>query len=187
MSSAAPNNGQGKLQAQQELNQRVDELTDILTRQKSFYENFLELARSKKEALIANNLEELSDIVAGEDELTQKIETLEAERKSISERISQLLGKEEINISLLLDYIEGERSEQLAAVQEEMQDLLDELSRQNEQNRQLLLQAMKLNEISLKMFLQGTDKDKFYQAPDGQQAGQKEESKQINNIIDRRA
>lgn len=184
MSKSREQNEQNKFAKMSELEQLADDLLEILAQQKKVYREIREVAEAKQETLVENEIEELSEIVSQEEELTGEINSLEDKRSDISERIAELLGKDEMNISLLRQYVSGERESSLAALQAELTELLEDVSRLNEQNRQLLLDAMKFNEFSLKLIMQGAEGDSTYSA-DGKTV--KKNDQQARNIIDRQA
>lgn len=184
MSKSREQNEQNKFAKMSELEQLADDLLEILAQQKKVYREIREVAEAKQETLVENEIEELSEIVGREEELTGEINSLEDKRSDISERIAELLGKDEMNISLLRQYVSGERESSLAALQAELTELLEDVSRLNEQNRQLLLDAMKFNEFSLKLIMQGAEGDSTYSA-DGKTV--KKNDQQARNIIDRQA
>ncbi len=167
----------------------VDDLCQILQELTDAHEKALQLAEEKQELLIENDIEGLSEVVEQEEKIMQRIEKLEEERSSLADELAELTGQEDLNISALREHVSGERQRRLEELQEELRPLLEELGRVNEQNRQLLLQAMKFNEVTLKLFLQGAEEQGVYQKPEkndsaGEMNGDKE---QVRNIIDRRA
>ncbi|SDL67579.1 flagellar protein FlgN [Halarsenatibacter silvermanii] len=172
-----------------ELEPLVDKLCRILKEMADVHEKALKLAEEKKERLIENDIEGLSEVVEREEKVLQEIETLEKERGRLADKLAGLTGEDELNISALKEQVSGERRRRLKKLQNKLNPLLEELDRVNEQNRQLLLQAMKFNEVTFKLFLQGADEQGVYKKPEqeGSAGDDGVDKEQVRNIIDRRA
>lgn len=167
----------------EELADLTDELCSILSALEKQYKLVYKLAENKQDAVVDNDIDELMKVVEKEEKLMEKIDSLEDKRQEITDRLSSLTGEEEFNLSTLCEYISGQQHDRVAELQERLQRLLEDLSWLNEQNRELLLEAMKFNEFSLKLLLKGTAEDQTY-SPD---SGEKQNGTQVRNIIDHRA
>ena len=172
--------------------EQIDRLCEVLSALESRHRQLYQMAEEKQEALIAVEIDDLMEVVEREEELLEDINDLEARRQSLSDKLTGSIEEIEpgqFNLSALIEYLENESilsdlREKLAAQQDSLQNLLQDLERLNEQNRELLLEAMKFNEFSLKVLLQGATPNSTYQ-PDG--SGREDNGGQSSSIIDRRA
>ncbi len=169
---------------EEELAEPVDKLCELLSALEKKYNLFKELAEEKQEHLVENDLVALNEVVEKEEKVMKSIEELEDRRSELTDKLAEMTGEDEINVSTILEFISGSRRRRLANLQETLQSLLEDVSRLNDQNRQLLLDAMKFNEFSLKLMMQGAGEDGIYSA-DGDTV--KKDEQQSRNIIDRRA
>jgi len=172
--------------------EQIDRLCEVLSALESRHRQLYQMAEEKQEAIIAVEIDDLMEVVEREEELLEDINDLEARRQSLSDKLTGSIEEIEpgqFNLSALIEYLENESilsdlREKLAAQQDSLQNLLQDLERLNEQNRELLLEAMKFNEFSLKVLLQGATPNSTYQ-PDG--SGREDNGGQSSSIIDRRA
>ncbi len=175
--------------------EQIDRLCEVLSALESRHRQLYQMAEEKQEAIVGSEIDELMDVVEREEQLMEEIDDLEARRRTVSQKLTHKIDGIEpgdFNLSALIEYMENMENEsmlsglreRLASQQESLQKLLRDLERLNEQNRELLLEAMKFNEFSLKVLLQGAEPESTYQ-PDG--SGREDNGGQSSSIIDRRA
>ncbi|MDR3587739.1 MAG: flagellar protein FlgN [Desulfosporosinus sp.] len=123
-------------------------LSDNLKRQVALYEEFIEREKDKQQALIANNLPEIEDITAREEQLILKASGLEKERLLWTEHIGRELGKapEDLTLAALADHFP-----RLEEVRQKLEQVVGRLQELHKTNALLLRQAMKVVDFTLGM------------------------------------
>jgi|GEM_PF-4993014 len=192
---------------QEEVKQLTEKLQQTLKAEASLYQNFARVAKKKQQTLIDNEITELAEIVEQETEILDRLDKLEENRGLVIYHLQQLLfqetssndkkaegeeaasertEEETISLSFLISSFEAwnwsERAAGLADLQEQLLNVIGEVERINEQNRQLLLDALKFNEFSLKAILQVEGNRGTYGSD-----GEKKSNHTRQNILDQRA
>ncbi len=197
---------------QEEVKQLTEKLQQTLKAEASLYQNFARVAKKKQQTLIDNEITELAEIVEQETEILDRLDKLEENRGLVIYHLQQLLfqetssqetssndkkaegeeaaseraEEETISLSFLISSFEAwnwsERAAGLADLQEQLLNVISEVERINEQNRQLLLDALKFNEFSLKAILQVEGNRGTYGSD-----GEKKSNHTRQNILDQRA
>jgi len=159
------------------------QLIDIL---KQEYEQYMELnkiALSKKDTIVENRVDELSELIKEDDDIIAIINNLEKERSDIILEICQNnnLSDNDINFSNLIKVIPAPWQDELYEVRQKLLKIIDELHIQNEQNSFLVSEAIKLNTASLNIFINALQpENKIYNMK------QKSTERKSSHIIDRR-
>jgi flagellar biosynthesis/type III secretory pathway chaperone len=139
-----------------------EDLLKLLKEEKELYQKLFEVAEAKNEALLENDTEALSQTLAADQEVIEKIEAKENERKEIIEKI-----KSEFNLKLehdkYSDFIKelpADWEEDLKDIREEIIELTDEFYSLNDQNQKLLSQALEVNTFSIESILKSIRENK---------------------------
>ena len=133
----------------------MENLIDVLNRECSEYEGLLELSQRKTPIIVSGNLENLQKITDEEQELVGRISRLERERTEVTADIANVLNKDVANLKLvnLIHMLEGRPEErmQLERAHDRLQKAVRGLQRVNEQNSELLSNALEMVEFEMNL------------------------------------
>lgn len=131
----------------------MENLIDVLSQESTEYEELLALSQKKTPVIVRGDLEELQEITDDEQNLASRISRLEKTRVEITTDIANVLNKDVDSLKLrnLIDMLDGRPAEQarLAEAHDRLQSVVRELKRTNEQNKELLANAMEMVEFEL--------------------------------------
>ena len=119
----------------------MENLIGILGEQAESYENLAGLSLEKKDAIVANNIEDLQKITSLENTLVGKHHRLERQRLSVLKDIALVLSRkeEDLTFTALLALLEGKpdypRMEEIVG---RIRKAVPELKSINDQNKQLI-------------------------------------------------
>ncbi|MGM0500580.1 MAG: flagellar export chaperone FlgN [Bacillota bacterium] len=135
--------------------QLKNNLLELLKTEKKLYQELFEIAEAKNEALLESDAEALSETLKRDQKVIEKIEAKEEERKEIIAEI-----KEEFDLKLehdkYSDFIKklpADWGADLNNIREELIELTDKFYSLNDQNQELLTQALELNTFSIESIL----------------------------------
>lgn len=133
----------------------MENLIEILDQEGREYEELLILSQKKTPVIVKGNLEELQSITDDEQNLAGKITNLEKKRMEITADIANVLNRdvEKLKLQNLIAMLEGRPAEQarLAEVHDRLRSAVRGLQRVNEQNRELLANALEMVEFELSL------------------------------------
>lgn len=133
----------------------MENLIDVLGQENSEYEALLELSRKKTPAIVSGDLEELQKITDDEQKMVNRIANLEKQRMEITVDIANVLNKDVRTLKLtdLIAMLSARPTEQraLAGVHDALKASVRDLQRINEQNRELLNNALEMVEFELNL------------------------------------
>ncbi len=131
----------------------MENLIEILNQEGAGYEELLALSQKKTPVIVRNDLEELQSITDDEQSLAGKIVHLEKKREEITADIANVLNKDVNTMKLqnLIDMLAGRPAEQarLAEAHDRLRSAVRALQRTNEQNKELLANALELVEFEM--------------------------------------
>ena len=134
----------------------MDDLTQVLENETVEYKKLMELSEDLREALIASDVPSVERLTAEQEEVSNRIQSLESKRARIMNDIAVVLNKKpgELKVSMLEETLAGQPAlqERLAAVRIELKQTMDELKRINHTNQTLIRQSMELLEFDLNLF-----------------------------------
>ena len=137
----------------------MENLIEVLDKESSEYEVLLGLSQRKTPIIVSGNLENLQKITDEEQELVSRINNLEKQRITITADIANVLNKdvETLKLANLIAMLEARPKEQqaLAEAHDRLQVVVQGLKRANEQNRELLNNALEMVEFEMTL-LQAT-------------------------------
>lgn len=137
----------------------MENLIDILDKESSEYEVLLGLSQRKTPIIASGSLENLQKITDEEQELVSRINHLEKQRIEITADIANVLNKDVkmLKLTNLIAMLENRPVEQkaLALAHDRLQAAVHGLKRANEQNRELLNNALEMVEFEMNL-LQAT-------------------------------
>lgn len=133
----------------------MENLIDILNRESKEYEGLLKLSQEKTPIIVNGSLEELQKITDEEQELVSRINHLEKKRMETTADIANVLNRD-VNVLTLSKLIEliGQRpveQGQLREAQEKLRTAVRGLQRVNEQNKELIGNALEMVEFEMNL------------------------------------
>ena len=139
----------------------MEVLIDVLEKENQEYENLLTLSMKKTPVIVSEDLEELSKITDEEQIIVSRINHLDNQRNEAINDIANVLNKD-VNQLKIVDLIKmlaarPEEQEKLAAVFDKLQQNVRNVKRTNEQNRELIEQALELVQFNMNV-LQAVNK-----------------------------
>lgn len=133
----------------------MENLIEVLCQESGEYEGLLELSRKKTRIIAGADLEELQKITDDEQELVDRLNRLEKKRVEVTKDIANVLNKdvEEMKLSGLIKMLSARPAEQvqLARAHDRLQSAVQSLRRVNEQNRELLEEALGMVEFEMNL------------------------------------
>lgn len=120
------------------------------------YENLLGLSTRKKPIIISGNLEELSKITDEEQIVVGRINHLDRKRQEVVRDIANVVNRdvEDLKLENIIQMLEPRPAEQqkLAEVYDRLKEAVRREKQMNEQNRDLIVNALELIEFDINMF-----------------------------------
>jgi len=132
-----------------------NKLLELLKDEKELYQELFEIAEAKNEALVENDTEALSETLKRDQKVIEKIEAKEKERKEIITAIKEKfeLKLENDKYSDFIKKLPADWGADLNSIREELIELTDKFYSLNDQNQELLTQALELNTFSIESIL----------------------------------
>lgn len=131
----------------------MENLIDVLRKESNEYEGLLELSQRKTAIIVSNDLKELEKIMDEEQELVSRISNLEKKREEVSADIANVLNRDVKTLKLtdLITILASRPQERkaLEEVHDSLQISVRGLQRINEQNMELLKNAMEMVEFDM--------------------------------------
>ncbi len=131
----------------------MENLIDVLNRECSEYEGLLEISQRKTPIIVSGNLSNLQKITDEEQDMVNRLNSLERRRTEVTADIATVLNKDvnKLTLTNLIDMLAARPAEQqaLAEVRDRLHTLVRELQRVNEQNGGLLKDALEMVEFEI--------------------------------------
>lgn len=133
----------------------MENLIEVLSQESEEYEGLLALSQKKTRIIASANLEDLQKITDDEQEVVGRLSRLEKKRVEITADIANVMNRD-VNEMKLLDLIEmmadrpAEQAE-LAKSHDRLRRTVRELQRINEQNMELLRDALDMVEFEMNL------------------------------------
>ncbi len=126
----------------------MEVLIDVLEKENSEYEQLHNLSLKKTPVIVSEDLEELAKITDEEQIIVSRINRLDDQRTEAINDIANVLNKDVNNLKIvdLIKMLAARPEEQakLATVHDRLQENVRNVKRVNEQNRELLQQALEM-------------------------------------------
>ena len=133
----------------------MENLIQVLGQECDAYEALLDLSQKKTQVIASANLENLQKITDDEQEVVSRLNRLEKRRIEVAADIANVLNKdvETMKLTNLIEMLSARPAEQaaLAAVHDRLKSVVREVQRTNEQNRELLEEALELVNFEMNM------------------------------------
>ena len=133
----------------------MENLIEVLDLESTEYENLLGLSRRKTPTIVAGEMEELAKITDEEQIVVNKVHQLEQKREELMNDIANVINKDVKTLKLVnLIQLLGNRPEEqakLAEVHERLKGTMKNMVRVNNQNRDLLGNALEMVQFDLNL------------------------------------
>lgn len=133
----------------------MENLISVLQAEGTAYEELLELSMKKTPIIIGGDLEGLQKITDEEQAVVAKINHLDAKREEVTRDIANVLNKDVTKLKLadiirMLSQRPVEQN-QLAAAHDKLKEVVGQMARINEQNRDLIQRSLEMVEFDLNL------------------------------------
>ena len=133
----------------------MESLISVLQEESAEYNRLLELSMKKTPVIVEGDLEGLQHITDEEQIVIAKLNRLDARRAEVTKDIANVLNKD-VNTLKLADIISmleqrPVEQNQLAAAHDELKTVIEQMSRVNEQNRDLIQRSLEMVEFDLNL------------------------------------
>ena len=133
----------------------MENLISVLQEESEMYEKLLELSIKKTPIIVNGDLEELQKITDEEQEIVAAINQLDAKREEVTKDIANVLNKDVTKLKLV-DIIQmlSQRpveQKQLASAHDKLKEVVGQMTRINEQNRELIQSSLEMVEFDLNL------------------------------------
>lgn len=133
----------------------MENLIEVLGQESEEYEGLLALSQKKMRIIASANLEDLQRITDDEQEVVGRLNRLEKRRIEVAADIANVLNKdvETMKLTNLIEMLSARPAEQaqLAAIHDRLSSVVREVQRTNEQNKELLEEALELVSFEMNM------------------------------------
>jgi len=133
----------------------MENLIDVLNKECVEYEGLLELSQKKTPVIIKGELEALQKITDEEQDYAGRITNLEKKRSVIYTDIANVINKDvnTLKLDYLIAMLESRPAERdaLAQVHDRLRQAVRGLQRVNEQNKELLTNALEMVEFEMNL------------------------------------
>ncbi|MCR8984021.1 flagellar protein FlgN [Brevibacillus laterosporus] len=150
----------------------VNELFAVLDNLTELHQALYTLALEKREVLVKNDMQQLTDLIKKEQQLLKAVQRTELLRKDMTNTIFNEKGVT-VTDGTLQDVIrlctDVEMKNQLTQRREELLRVIGKLKEENEQNQQLLQYSLDFVNMSLDLFTDRPEEDFIYKNPGNQQ------------------
>lgn len=120
------------------MEQLLDKLKDLLTRQTAAYAELHNLCGQEKEAIIKNAVPEVEKIVLKEQVVLKTVKKLESERGELFSHFSEKCGLEKPMLKDIIALAKPDISGELETLAEKLEDIIRELRQLNTLNKKLI-------------------------------------------------
>lgn len=133
----------------------MENLIDVLNKECQEYENLLSLSQAKTPIVVSGDLEELARITDEEQRVVGNINHIDLKRQEVFADIANVINKDVNTLKLgdLVDMLSRRPEEQqrLAKVHDRLRTVVQAVRSANEQNRELIKNAMEMVNFNLSM------------------------------------
>ncbi len=131
----------------------MENLIEVLNRECREYEGLLEISQRKTPIIVSGNLNNLQQITDEEQDMVNRLNSLERRRAEVTADIATVLNKDVTTLTLtnLIEMLAARPAERnaLAEAHDKLRTTVRELQRVNEQNGVLLRDALEMVEFEI--------------------------------------
>lgn len=147
----------------------VQRIIESLTLLNDLHKQLLDIAEEKKQVIIKNDVEGLSQLMTKESRLLKQVAEAEGERQQMAQQFLQEKGiRSQLNLTVTeiarLVFQAEERME-LLNIQRDLSDTLHKLKERNVILQELLQQSLSFVEYSLNLYMSRPEDEVVYQHP----------------------
>ena len=133
----------------------MENLISVLEEEGKAYEELLELSMKKTPIIVGGDLEGLQKITDEEQIIVARINRLDAKREEVTRDIANVLNKDVTKLKLvdIINLLSQRPVEQkvLAAAHDKLKEVVGQMTRVNEQNRDLIQSSLEMVEFDLNL------------------------------------
>ena len=133
----------------------MENLISVLQREGDAYEELLELSMKKTPIIVSGDLEGLQKITDEEQNVVARINHLDAKREEVTKDIANVLNKDVKSLKLVdIINLMSQRpieQKQLATAHDKLKEVVGQMTRVNEQNKELIKQSLEMVEFDLNL------------------------------------
>lgn len=133
----------------------MENLIEVLEKECAEYDGLLELSQKKTPLIVSGDLDKLQKITDDEQIVVSRLGNLEKKRAEVTADIANVLNRdvEKLTLSNLIDMMAARPAEQakLAEIHDRLKGSVRTLQRINEQNRELLTNALEMVEFEMNL------------------------------------
>lgn len=133
----------------------MENLISVLEEEGKAYEELLELSMKKTPVIIGGDLEGLQKITDEEQNIVARVNRLDAKREEVTKDIANVLNKDVTKLKLtdIIRMLSQRPVEQnkLAAAHDRLKTVVGQMTRVNEQNRDLIKSSLEMVEFDLNL------------------------------------
>ncbi len=137
----------------------IEELIATLNEENEIYESLIPINEKKTKVIISNDLDALQEITVTEQEIVQRVSSLEAKRQEVIINIGTVINRNPGTLTLksLIKLLEKQprEQEQLSIIHDKLQKTVHRLTEINRQNQSLIEQSLEMIEFNMN-FIQST-------------------------------
>lgn len=131
----------------------MEELLEVLGEEEKQYQELIELADVKSQAIIKADIDKLGEVTAQEQNAASTLLNLSNKRARVLDDMATVLGKDpaKMTINKMIGYLENQPEEQkkLSERRDRLLEVGTQMQRLNQQNETLLKQALEMVEFDL--------------------------------------
>ena len=133
----------------------MENLISILQKEGDAYEELLELSMKKTPIIVSGDLEGLQKITDEEQVIVARVNRLDAKREEVTKDIANVLNKDVKKLKLvdIINLLSQRPVEQkqLASAHDKLKEIVGQMTRVNEQNRELIKSSLEMVEFDLNL------------------------------------
>lgn len=131
----------------------VEILIKVLHEEIDVYRELLEKLEEKTEVLISGDIKGLDDVTKSEYNIIEKLSKFETLREKVIFNISHKEGlKKDINITEIIELLEGKEKEKLTILRDDLIDLLEKIKNKNTLNGTLIKDSLDYIDLNINLF-----------------------------------
>ena len=132
----------------------LNKLLEILDNQAKIYHDLLDISKNKTDIIVEGKVQGLEKLTKVEQTLILKMSDLENQlEKNVKPLVEELEIKEEnVTISILLNYLQGENKKRLEELRENIFSVINEFEHVNKLNSKLIQNSLEYINFSINLF-----------------------------------
>jgi flagellar biosynthesis/type III secretory pathway chaperone len=138
------------------MKEKIEKLLNILKEELKLYSTLLNLSSEEQKIIIKGDVRKLEENLREKEELLISLKKVEGEKENLREEISQNLGieKKDLTLTKIIEFSE-EYSSEFKDLQEKFLNVLKDLEKIQNVNRELLENSLSIIDFSLRLFTGG--------------------------------